>query len=96
MAKAVIAPGARIQCRDAEWLVRNVKQTREGERLLEVVGVSPYLKEQEALFLEALEPDLKVLQPEETELVGDSSDNYPERLRFLEAHLPCPVPTRVR
>ena len=63
MAKAVIAPGARIQCRDAEWLVRNVQLTREGERLLDVVGVSPYLQEQSALFLEALEPDLKVLQP---------------------------------
>ncbi|MFN6134143.1 MAG: SNF2-related protein [Synechococcaceae cyanobacterium] len=93
MAKAVIAPGARIQCRDAEWLVRNVKQTREGERLLEVVGVSPYLKEQEALFLEALEPDLKVLQPEDTELVGDGSDNYRDSLLFLEAHLRRTVPT---
>lgn len=41
MAKAVIAPGARIQCRDAEWLVRNVKQTREGERLLDVVVSRP-------------------------------------------------------
>ena len=30
--------------------MRNVKQTREGERLLEVVGVSPYLQEQEALY----------------------------------------------
>jgi superfamily II DNA or RNA helicase len=93
MAKAVIAPGARIQCRDAEWLVRNVKQTCEGERLLDVVGVSPYLKEQEALFLEALEPDLKVLQPEETELVGDSSDNYRDSLLFIEAHLRRTVPT---
>jgi superfamily II DNA or RNA helicase len=93
MAKAVIAPGARIQCRDAEWLVRNVKQTREGERLLDVVGVSPYLKEQEALFLEALEPDLKVLQPEDTELVGDSSDNYRDSLLFIEAHLRRTVPT---
>ena len=93
MPKAVIAPGARIQCRDAEWLVRNVKQTREGERLLEVVGVSPYLKEQEALFLEALEPDLKVLQPEDTKLVQDPSDNYRDSLLFLEAHLRRTVPT---
>ena len=93
MAKAVIAPGARIQCRDAEWLVRNVQLTREGERLLDVVGVSPYLQEQSALFLEALEPDLKVLQPEDTELVGDSSDNYRDSLLFIEAHLRRTVPT---
>ena len=93
MPKAVIAPGARIQCRDAEWLVRNVRHTREGERLLDVVGVSPYLKEQEALFLEALEPDLKVLQPEDTELVPDPSDNYRDSLLFIEAHLRRTVPT---
>jgi SNF2 family DNA or RNA helicase len=91
--KAVLAPGARIQCRDAEWLVRNVQLTREGERLLDVVGVSPYLQEQTALFLEALEPDLKVLQPEDTELVGDSSDNYRDSLLFIEAHLRRTVPT---
>ena len=93
MAKAVIAPGARLQCRDAEWLVRNVQLTRQGERLLDVVGVSPYLQEQSALFLEALEPDLKVLQPEDTELVGDSSDNYRDSLLFIEAHLRRTVPT---
>ena len=93
MAKAVIAPGARIQCRDAEWMVRNVQLTREGERLLDVVGVSPYLQDQSALFLEPLEPDLKVLQPEDTELVGDSSDNYRDSLLFIEAHLRRTVPT---
>jgi ERCC4-related helicase len=93
MAKAVIAPGARIQCRDAEWLVRNVQLTREGERLLEVVGVSPYLQEQSALFLEALEPDLRVLQPEDTELVPDPSDHYRDSLLFIEAHLRRTVPT---
>jgi ERCC4-related helicase len=93
MAKAVIAPGARIQCRDAEWLVRNVQVTPQGERLLDVVGVSPYLQDQTALFLEPLEPDLKVLQPEDTELVGDSSDNYRDSLLFIEAHLRRTVPT---
>jgi ERCC4-related helicase len=93
MAKAVLAPGARIQCRDAEWLVRNVQLTRQGERLLDVVGVSPYLQEQSALFLEALEPDLKVLQPEDTKLVADGSDNYRDSLLFIEAHLRRTVPT---
>jgi superfamily II DNA or RNA helicase len=90
--KAVIAPGARIQCRDAEWLVRNVKHSREG-RLLEVVGVSAYLQEQKALFLEELEPDLKVLQPEDTDLVEDTSENYRDSLLFIEAHLRRTVPT---
>ena len=87
MPKAVLAPGARIQCRDAEWLVRNVRYIRAEERLLDVVGVSPFLQGQTALFLEALEPDLKVLQPEDTELVGDNSDNYRDSLLFIEAHL---------
>jgi SNF2 family DNA or RNA helicase len=93
MPKAVLAPGARIQCRDAEWLVRDVRFTSDHERLLDVVGVSPYLQGQTALFLEALEPDLKVLQPEDTELVADSSDNYRDSLLFIEAHLRRTVPT---
>lgn len=93
MPKTVIAPGARIQCRDAEWMMRNVLPTREGQRLLDVVGVSPFLQEQNALFLEDLEPDLKVLQPEDTELVGDPSPNYRDSLLFLEAHLRRTVPT---
>ena len=74
-------------------MVRNVQLTREGERLLDVVGVSAYLQDQSALFLEPLEPDLKVLQPEDTELVGDSSDNYRDSLLFIEAHLRRTVPT---
>lgn len=93
MPRAVIAPGARIQCRDAEWLVRSVQHTQGGQRLLEVVGVSPFLQDQQALFLEELEPDLKVLQPEDTELVRDHSANYRDSLLFLEAHLQRTVPT---
>jgi superfamily II DNA or RNA helicase len=91
--RAVIAPGARIQCRDAEWLVRNVQNLQGNGRLLEVVGLSPFLQEQRALFLEELEPDLKVLQPEDTDLVPDPSPNYRNSLLFLEAHLRRTVPT---
>lgn len=90
---AVLAPGARIQCRDAEWLVRSVRRSSDGEQLLEVVGVSPFLREQQAQFLVNLEPDLKVLQPEETELVADPSPRYRDSLLFLEAHLRKTVPT---
>jgi superfamily II DNA or RNA helicase len=90
---AVLAPGARIQCRDAEWLVRSVRRSSDGEQLLEVVGVSPFLREQQARFLVNLEPDLKVLQPEETELVADPSPRYRDSLLFLEAHLRKTVPT---
>ena len=91
--KAVIAPGARIQCRDPEWLVRSVQNLQGKGRLLEVVGRSLFLQEQRALFLEQLEPDLKVLQPEDTVLVPDPSPNYRNSLLFLEAHLRCTVPT---
>jgi hypothetical protein len=48
MPAAVLAPGARIECRNAEWLVRSVGRSSDGQQ---VVGVSPFLREKESRFL---------------------------------------------
>ena len=74
MPKAVLAPGARIECRSAEWLVRGLGRSSDGQQVVDVVGVSPFLREKEARFLVAVEQAagrFKVLQPEETALVAD-------------------------
>ena len=96
MPKAVLAPGARIECRSAEWLVRGLGRSSDGQQVVDVVGVSPFLREKEARFLVAVEQAagrFKVLQPEETALVADPSPQYRDSLLFLEAHLRRTVPT---
>jgi len=96
MPEAVLAPGARIECRSAEWLVRSLGRSSDGQQVVDVVGVSPFLREKEARFLVEVERaagSFKVLQPEDTALVGDPSPRYRDSLLFLEAHLRRSVPT---
>jgi superfamily II DNA or RNA helicase len=96
MPDAVLAPGARIECRSAEWLVRSLGRGSDGQQVVDVVGVSPFLREKEARFLVEVEKaagSFKVLQPEDTALVGDPSPRYRDSLLFLEAHLRRSVPT---
>ncbi|MCX5959417.1 MAG: DEAD/DEAH box helicase [Cyanobacteria bacterium] len=96
MPEAVLAPGARIECRSAEWLVRGLGCSSDGQQVVDVVGVSPFLREKEARFLVEVERaagSFKVLQPEDTELVCDPSPRYRDSLLFIEAHLRRSVPT---
>jgi len=87
-----IAPGARILCRDAEWLVKSTAQSSDGGRVIEAVGVSEFIRGRTARFIEQLEDELQVLRPEETELIADTSSGYVHSLLFLEAHLRQAVP----
>ncbi len=96
MIKATLAPGARIECRSAEWLVRSISRTSDGQQIVDVVGVSPFLQEKEAKFLVDVEiaaGGFKVLQPELTELVQDNSPQFRDSLLFIESHLRRTVPT---
>ena len=93
---AVLAPGARIECRSAEWLVRSIGRSSDGQQVVDVVGVSPFLQGKEAKFLvdvESAASNFKVLQPEETELVQDHSAQYRDSLLFIESHLRRSIPT---
>ena len=49
--EAVLAPGARSECRSAEWLVRGLGRSSDGQQVVDVVGVSPFLREKQARFL---------------------------------------------
>ncbi|MEY2985373.1 MAG: hypothetical protein RLZZ568_1990 [Cyanobacteriota bacterium] len=92
-----IAPGARIVCRDAEWLVQQVVTVEHNDALLKVTGISECVQGKEFCFLHQVEhPDrpkrrqrhqLRVLWPEETDLVTDQSSGYVHSLLFLEAQL---------
>jgi SNF2 family DNA or RNA helicase len=90
-----IAPGARILCRDAEWLVKSVALSSDGDRVIEAVGVSEFLRGHRIQFIKEIEEktgDLQVLKAEETDLVNDESSGYVHSLLFMEANLKQTVP----
>ena len=71
----VIAPGARVQIRDEEWLVRTADPCDVGGRQLACIGVSETVRNREAIFLTEIDK-VKVLDPRNTELVLDDSPRF--------------------
>lgn len=88
-----LAPGARIVVRDAEWLIKLTTRMSNDLLVVDVVGVSDFIKGRTAQFIQELEDDLKVLDPESTTLVADKSSGYRDSVLFIEAHLRQTAPT---
>ncbi|MFC5953569.1 SNF2-related protein [Streptomyces pratens] len=89
--------GTVIEVRDEEWMVRNPRQVRPGEYLIEAVGVSDLVRGQEARFLVPTMDRHRVLCPEDTELLADGSPHFRRSRLFLEAVLRrTPLPQRER
>lgn len=91
--ESVLAPGARIVVRDAEWLVRRVDRTSTGGQALSVVGLSELVKDKEALFLTEIERAVELLDLVDTKLVPDSSSAYQASLLYIESLLRQTPPT---
>ncbi len=83
----VIAPGAHIELRDAVWRVVRVDTTSSGKAAWRCVGVSEIVRDQEALFLEELEPEVRVLDPRTTALERDTSPHHRAGLLYIESLL---------
>ncbi len=83
----VIAPGALIEVRDALWRVLKVDRASTGRAVWTVTGVSSFVQDEEAVFLEDYEPSIRVLQPEKTTLVTDASPQHRAGLLYLESLL---------
>ena len=95
-ASAPLAPGARILAREAEWLVRRVDSSSTGGKKLTCVGLSELVKDKEAVFLtevEALRQPVQILDPAQTKLVPDVSNQYQDSLLYLESLLRQTPPT---
>ena len=88
----ILAPGARVLIRDAEWLVRKVDRTENGRQAVSVVGLSQIVKDREAIFLEEID-QIKPLNPVDTDLVADTSSFYRDSLLFMESLLRQTPPT---
>lgn len=80
------APGARIEVRDAEWMVRTCAPTRRDGFKIHAVGVSEFVRDEDAVFFTALD-EVTQLRPEDTELVADTSSSFARSRLYLESVL---------
>src|SRR5687767_5986879 len=87
-----VAPGARVQIRDEEWLVRTNDPCDVGGRQLACIGISELVRNREAVFLTAIDT-VEILDPAETVLVADDSPRFISSLLYLEARLRQSIPT---
>lgn len=79
-----LAPGMRVEIRDAEWRIRQVDVSSDGGKLLTCEGLSELVRGREGRFLTKLESGVRVLAPESTELVDDPTSNYQASLLYIE------------
>ena len=45
------APGMRLIIRDEEWMIKKIDTNEIGEQALNCIGISPLVKDKEAIFL---------------------------------------------
>lgn len=84
--QSTYAPGARIEVRDEEWLVRSVTPTDNDGFKLQAVGVSELVLDDPATFFDKID-DVTLLRPEGTTLVSDDTPNFRRSRLYLEAVL---------
>lgn len=65
------APGMRTIIRDEEWMVKKIETNSLGNKTLYCVGISPLVKDREAIFLTDLE-EIQIVDPAEVKLVADT------------------------
>lgn len=83
------APGARVEIRDAEWIIRRVDRTSDKGYQLTCDGISELVRGKEAVFLTGLEDQdsMKILDPATTALVQDKSNSFEQSLLYIESQL---------
>lgn len=86
------APGMRAIIRDEEWMIKKIDKNSLGNKTLHCIGISPLVKDKEAIFLTDLE-QIQIVNPAEVKLVPDSSPFYKRTLLFLESQWRQQIPT---
>ncbi|MGF1499889.1 MAG: DEAD/DEAH box helicase [Elainellaceae cyanobacterium] len=83
-----IAPGMRVLCRDAEWLVQRVDASNDAgtQHAVQVIGVDDLVRGHQAVFLTQLDR-IEPVDPKKTRLVLDQSNGFRRAKLFLEAQL---------
>lgn len=90
-----LAPGLRVEIRDAEWRIRRVDYSSDGGYVLTCEGLSELVRGREALFLSKLE-DVHVLDSKATELVDDTSSHFGASLLYMDSQLRKTAPSDER
>lgn len=78
------APGMRLIIRDEEWMIKKIYTNEIGEQALNCIGISPLVKDKEAIFLTDLEK-IEAVDPTKVKLVKDESPRYTKSLLYLES-----------
>lgn len=86
------APGTRIIVRDEEWTIKKVERNKLGNEALYCYGVSPLVRNRDAIFLTDLE-SIAVVDPSETRLAVDASPMFARSLLYMESQWRRQVPT---
>lgn len=86
------APGMRTIIRDEEWLVKKIETNSLGNKALYCVGISPLVKDKDAIFLTDLEK-IQIVNPSEVKLIPDRSPHYKRTLLYLESQWRQQIPT---
>lgn len=81
----LIAVGARILVRDAEWRVNAVEPVVEGGWCLKCTGLSELVRGRQVEFLTLYETGVRVLRPEESRLVLDTSPGFALSRLYIES-----------
>ena len=89
-----LAPGARVEIRGEEWLVRrrDTVSNGTGGYALFCIGLSELVRDVEASFLTEAE-EIRTLRPEDTVLVEDTSQQYSQSILYIESLLRKTTPT---
>ena len=86
------APGMRTIIRDEEWMVKKIETNSLGNRALYCVGISPLVKDKDAIFLTDLE-EIQIVNPAEVKLIPDHSPHYKRSFLYLESQWRQQIPT---
>ena len=86
------APGARVEIRDAEWVIRRVDVSSDRGYQLTCDGISELVRGKETMFLTQLEDEIKILDPATTTLVQDTSNAFEQSLLYIESQLRQAIP----
>ena len=78
--------------RDEEWMVKKIETNSLGNKALYCVGISPLVKDKEAIFLTDLE-EIQIVNPAEVKLVPDHSARFRRSLLYLESQWRQKIPT---
>lgn len=86
------APGMRFIIRDEEWMIKKIDTNEIGAQALNCIGISPLVKDKEAIFLTDLEK-IEAVDPTKVRLIRDESPKYTKSLLYLESQWRQKAPT---